>query len=341
MFCVKCGKEENTYEGLCKECYLSKRQFVTLPELVDVQVCPHCYAVRLKKTWIDAPTIDKAIELAIKESIKEDRDVEITGMRLDLVERDPRNYHAAVEVSFRAGELSATRNFKAGIRLKKDTCQRCGKKSGHYYEAIIQLRSSVKETGDKRLARAREHILSKVEKMGSESRNIFISKEESIHGGHDFFFSSNSAAKSISRELSKMFGAEVKSSPSMAGRKDGQDLVRMTYLVRLPEYDIGDLLEIDGEYFELKHLDGNKLTLVNLGSWQESSQSIGRLTDIRVLRREENVREAIIVSESSKELQIIDPESLKAIDVIKPAKYIGRRASVSMVRTKKGILLVP
>lgn len=341
MFCVKCGKEEETYEGLCKECYLSKRQFVSLPELVDVQVCPQCFAVRVRKSWIDSPTIDKAIEIALDESLKKDHDVEIVNMKTDLIERDPRNYIADVEVSFRVGELSAHRNFKVGIRLKKDTCQRCGKKSGHYYEAIIQLRAFGKEAIDKRLAIAREHVIARIEKMSAESRDIFISKEESKHGGHDFFISSASAAKSISRDLAKMFGAEVKSSNSMAGRKDGQDIVRMTYLVRLPEYNIGDILEIDDDYYLLKHLDGNNLTLVSLENWQESSHSIGRLSRIEVLHRDRTVKEATVVSENPKELQIIDPESMQTVDIIKPTKYDGKRSSISIVRTRKGILLVP
>lgn len=341
MFCVECGKEGKTYEGLCEACHLAKRRFVSLPEILDVQVCGDCFAARIGKRWVDALSLEKAIQLSMEESLKRERSVTDARLKVKLTERDSRNYLADVLVHFKAGEFTGEKEFNVNVRLRKDTCQRCGKRSGHYYEAIIQLRGPQRESRTDRLKAAREAIFSKVGKHASQSREVFISKEEKMHGGYDFYLSSSSVAKGVARDLVKAFGATSKSSSSLAGRKDGHDLVRMTYLVRLPDYEPGDILLIDGRYYSLRALEGNSLSLVDLETWQGSSATIGRLTTIETLSREQHVKRAEVLSDTGKELQVLDPETSMPVDIVKPAKLKEKMSSVCIVKTKCGILLVP
>jgi len=341
MFCVECGKEGKTFEGLCSECYLSRRQLIILPKILDVQVCIHCFDVRIGKHWIDVPDIEDAIHLSIKESVKKEKNVDEIEIEEKLTERDPRNYSAHVVVSFRAGELEGKSEFDIDIRLKKDTCQRCGKKAGHYYEAILQLRGSGKSFRHERIEQVRQYFLNRIKKIGSENREVFISKEEVIHGGSDFYLSSASTAKALAREMSKTYGANVKISHSIAGRKDGQDLVRMTYLVRLPEYEIGDILLLKDRYYLLKGFESNVLHLVDLETWSDSSISVGRFAEPEVLSRKDHVFATSVVSETDAEIQILDPQTLRPVDIRRPNGYQTGQKIVAIVRTKKGIMLVP
>lgn len=340
MFCVECGKVGETFDGLCAECHLARRRFVNLPEILDVQVCVDCFAVRIGKKWIDALSIDKAVQLGLESALEKDRSVTDAALNVKLTERDVRNYVADVAVEFKAEKFSASKEFKVNIRLKKDTCQRCGKRSGHYYEAIIQLRGPENDSGTNRLKSARDIILSRVTKLSEQSREIFISKEEKTQGGYDFYLSSSATAKAIARDLTKLFGASPKISSSMAGRKDGVDLTRMTYLIRLPEYELGDVFSMDDGFYLLRALEGNSLSLVDLETWQENSITLGRLSEFEVIDRKQ-VRQADVISESDREIQILEPDTLAPVDVVKPRKFGKAKPSVSILKTKKGILLVP
>jgi len=341
MFCVECGKEGKTYDGLCEACHLAKRRFVSLPEVLDVQICCNCYAARIGKTWVDAVSAERAIRLAVEASLEKERSVTDADVRLDLTERDARNYLADVTVAFSTSDLSAEKNFKVSIRLKKDTCQRCGKKSGHYYEAIVQLRGPKEGARAGRLSAAREELLARIGKISSRNRELFISKEEKVSGGYDFYVSSSSIAKSLAKDLSKEFGATSKSSSSLVGKKDGQDLIRMTYLIRLPDYSPGDILLIDDRYYLLRSFEGSSLSLTDLLTWQESCMTMGRLSSIEVAARREEIVSAKVVSDSGGKLKIIDPESKGPIELAKPKKFADRREVVSFVKTKNGTLLVP
>ena len=341
MFCVECGREGKTYDGLCSECYLKKKQLVSLPKILDVIVCGKCYASRIGKHWADSLDLEDAVRFSVENAIVAEKDVDDVELEITLTEKDPRNYSANVIAAFRAGELRASREFDVLVRLKKDTCQRCGKKSGHYYEAILQLRGSGGSFDSSRLDRARNYFLRRMEKISSESRDAFISREEATHGGYDFYVSLSQVAKGLAREMSKMFGAQVKTTHSIAGRKDGHELTRMTYLIRLPEYDTGDILEINDRYFLLRKFEGNNLDLVDLSNWRESSVTVGRLSRFDVLGRRTHVFSASVVSECDKEIGVRDPETNDVVRIQKPDGYLGGQRVAGVVRTKKGLLLVP
>ncbi|MDH4122553.1 MAG: NMD3-related protein [Thermoplasmata archaeon] len=339
MFCVECGKEGMTYGGLCGECYLSRKRPVTLPPVLDVQICGACFAVHIGKSWIDSLSIDEAVRLSLDASLKKEKNVSDVKLETKLVERDPRNYLADVRISFRIEDLEGAIDKRIEIRLKKDTCTRCGKKSGHYYEAIIQLRGHEKDK--KRIERARKEILSRIDAIGSSNREIFISKEERKHGGYDFFLSSSQTAKSVSREMMKAFGATMKSSPAVGGRKDGHDLVRMTYLVRLPDYDEGDVVTFGGRAYLVRSIEAKSVNLFDLSIWQETKVPKSRIRASEVLHREESVHSTSVIVEADDTIQIIDPSSMKPVEVKKPDNFRLEGSTVSIIRTKLGTFLLP
>lgn len=341
MFCVECGKEGKIYDGLCSECYLKKKELVRFPEILDVTICGKCGAVRVGKHWVDSTDPEAAVRLSAESAVVSGRDVRDLVLDIALTEKDPRSYYAHVVASFRAGELQASKEFDILVRLKRDTCQRCGKKSGHYYEAIIQLRGSGKSFDSERLENARKYILRRMREISSESRDVFISKEELMHGGYDFYVSSSSAAKGLAREMGKAFSAQVKMTHSISGRKDGRDLTRMTYLVRLPEYEAGDIIEMNGKFFLLRRFEGNNLNLVDLSNWHESNITVGRLSRFEVLGRKTHVFSASVISETDREVRVQDPGTKEIFKLHKPAGYPAGQPVTAVIRTKKRLFLVP
>ena len=341
MFCVECGREGETYDGLCSQCYIAKGNFVSLPTILDVNLCGDCFAVRIGSKWIDSLSLEAAVRQAIGNALQKDRQVAETSLKLDLMENDPRNYIAEVVVDFRVRDLIASERFSIVIRLKRETCNRCGRRAGHYYESIIQIRGPRPKSDRDIIERAREIAVSRLTEMGVKNRNIFISKIEEQHGGYDIYLSSSSAGKSVAKELVKEFSAIIKSSAAVAGMKDGVSLKRMTYLVRLPEYSVGDVLVIGDVPHLLRSVSERQLVLFDLVHWHETSVSPSRLPKFELLRAEEHVKNALVVSESDKELQLIDPETMETIEVLRPAGFSHSGDTVRACKTNIGLLLLP
>src|SRR5207247_7780602 len=54
--------------------------------------------------------------------------------------------------------------------------------------------------------------------------------------------STNALGKALARELSESFGGSVSSSPKLFGQKQGREVYRVTSLVRLGAFHIGDVV---------------------------------------------------------------------------------------------------
>lgn len=341
MFCVECGQEGETYDGLCSKCFLAKGRFVSLPAVLDIVICGDCFGVRVGNKWIDSLSLEDAVKHALCNALKKDRQVAETSLKFELSESDPRNYTATVMIDLRVRELMASEKFTVVIRLKKETCNRCGRRAGHYYESIIQIRGARQKSDPGTIERAREIAVSRVSEMGAKNRNIFISKIEEQHGGYDIYLSSSSAGKSIAKELAKTFGAITKSSASVAGMKDGTPLKRMTYLVRLPEYSVGDVLVIGDVPHLLKSVSERQLSLFDLLHWHETTISPSKLPEFELLTSEEHVKETLVVSENEVEMQLMDPVTMDTVEVLRPTGYFHHGSTVRTVKTKTGLFLLP
>ena len=76
------------------------------------------------------------------------------------------------------------------------------------------------------------------------SSSDFYYRSRSVRGGYDFQLSSTEKARSLSRELMIKYGGHVNETNTLVGRKDGRDLLRHTFGVRLPNVKNGDYLFI-------------------------------------------------------------------------------------------------
>jgi NMD protein affecting ribosome stability and mRNA decay len=61
-----------------------------------------------------------------------------------------------------------------------------------------------------------------------------MSWREELPEGYDVFFTETLAARSVARVAKQKFHATVKESATLFGRKDGQDIYRVTLCLRFP-----------------------------------------------------------------------------------------------------------
>ena len=69
----------------------------------------------------------------------------------------------------------------------------------------------------------------------------------------------------IAREVTGALGGSYTAHPKLAGEKDGRRLYRVTYSVRLPRLQKGDVIEAGGEYLEVREA-GKRLKVFHLGT---------------------------------------------------------------------------
>ncbi|MCL2712395.1 MAG: NMD3-related protein [Methanomassiliicoccaceae archaeon] len=318
MFCVKCNKEEETFDGLCIECFLDGKKLITLPHHVDMERCASCHEYRLSGRWMKR-TEEEAIEDAALNSIKALGDLRITNAYASAEGQDEWNYSVTV---YTEGELNG-RAVKASsgtvVRIKNGVCQKCSRQLGNYYEATLQIRSGSRKLSDSIRDGTVRYVRDRIEHLSSTNRQLFLTKVEEVQGGVDMLLSSISLAKTLAKELSDMYGAETKEASKLIGRtEDGTDMYRMTYLVRMPEYHLNDIVIFEGEAYKLSGIGKGIGKLTRLEDLHVTSVRRSRMHEMKVHTPHDKITKATVVSRSKGEAQILHPVSYATMDVRVP-----------------------
>jgi nonsense-mediated mRNA decay protein 3 len=340
MFCVRCGKEGSTYESLCMECFLANNRFTKAPDHVDLVQCYHCREFLLRGKW-QKITLDEAIREAARGSLEVRRGTDITRVRQEVLPADDYNFHVTMRVSLEYSDIKIEEENKTIVRLKNGVCTRCSKIMGSYYESIIQIRGRERKLTEAQKERLVSSVQDKVQEAQDENREMFISKLEEVPGGVDAYLSSISLAKAISHDMADKYGAEVKESSTLVTQKEGRDVYRVTFLVRLPSYLRGEVILHKGRPHLVTAITSSKTKLVNLKTHEPINENNMDLREARLIGKREDILEAVVLSQSAKEVQVMHPRSYATVELRKPQGFKVEGDTVRVVLFEDEMYLLP
>ena len=340
MYCVECGKEGDLIGPLCLECYSKKHVKASLPEFIDVTLCAHCSSFLLGSRWVEMNSIKEAAEHMIGESLVAPDEISVSSFTTDLVERDERTFEAHVDAELTAEGHSFPRHLETTIRVKRASCTECSKQKGSYFEAIIQVRGDPRALDAPAMEDIQKLVNSRVEAMRADMRDIFVSRVERVKGGLDFYLSKIHSARIISRELQEMFCADYKESPSLWGRRGGQEVHRVTFLVRLMPFRPGDVVACGAREFLVRGMSKGAVRCLELSTGDEQQMKLKDLETCVLACTSSDVRDAVVLVDGDSELQLLDPDTMTPVDVVKPKGYVRKGNSARLVKTNLGMYVL-
>jgi nonsense-mediated mRNA decay protein 3 len=340
-FCVECGKEtDRTVNGLCLECFLKDRQLLSLPDHVDLQVCTGCGQFYRHGEFRHMEPEEAAVQAAVEvlECIPEAR---VTSVSPALSWLDDSNVSVILTCKVAIGDFETEAAAGTIVRIKNTVCKICSRRTGNYYEAILQVRSAGK-TLDPEL---QDEVLARVEKLVDAAMatdpNAFITKMEIVPGGVDVYLSLIALGRACERDLADTYAAETDESSKLVGQtRDGLDMYRVTCLVRLPEFHVGDVVRYKDKYWLLSRVSGKGGKLISLENFRETSIDRREMPDIKVYAKYADLMRADVISSSGNEVQVLDPSDYSTVDLLVPqGAVVGE--SVKVVRIEETLYYVP
>lgn len=336
MFCVECGREGELIGPLCPECYSRKNVVVSLPQYVDLTICSHCSSFLLDGRWTETESVKEAAERLLGRAIAIPAEMAVDEMTVQLTQKDERAYEATVNVVLTSHGHRFVRDLTTTIRLKRGSCKECSKQKGSYYEAIIQLRGDARSLAGGAEASLEWHVRDRIDAIRASSREVFLTKVERVRGGIDFYVSTAQSARVVARELQDLRSAEFKESSSLWGRQDGRDVYRVTFLVRLPHFEAGDVITCATEDYYVRSMSKGIVRCISLPSGAEQQMKLRDLESCIVACPSSGIRSAVVLMEGDSELQVLDPDSMAPADVIKPKEFLRKGEQIRLVKTKNG-----
>ena len=340
-FCVECGKEvDKTVHGLCMECFLRDRTLVTLPDHVDLLTCTKCGQCYWHGDW-QSMVEEKAAVAAAKEALTCIKEGKVVSVDPSVSYLDDYNISVTLGCRVQIEDIVADALATTIVRIKNAVCKICSRRLGNYYEAILQIRTSEK-TLSKDL---QDEVLARVEKVVDDAMatddNVFITKMEIVPGGVDVYLSLIALGRALVKDLGDMYCAETNESAKLVGQtRDGLDMYRVNYLVRLPEFHIGDIVIFRKRYYLLSRVSNQGGKLVSLDGFREMSVKRQDMPEIKVYCKAADIGTADVITVSDGEVQVMDPSNYSMVDLLIPkGAEIGEK--VRVIRIEEVLYFVP
>jgi len=339
-FCPKCGKPSET-EGLCRECRIGNTPWFTCDTRVTSVHCPSCGAIKQVNTWTDNTRSREELgpEIA-KEAVHFHPDVkkpEISGSIEDLTVNRSR---ASLVVRGTLYKKPVEGTCSTEIIWHKEQCDRCNRISGSYYEGIVQVRAEgrIPSTYEIQLSASIAQQIEDTLQSGGE-RLSFISDMNEIHDGIDIIIGSQHIGLLISQRIVANLGGRYTTHPKLVGEKNGRQLFRITYSVRLPRYQKHDVVAAGKRYYEVDRIEAHHVRATDLRDG--TAKSVREEDIIRLVGNSRNAESALVVYADTTGIGILDPVSSRTIDLATPSwMRICAGERVNFLRDGDHLLLV-
>jgi nonsense-mediated mRNA decay protein 3 len=313
---------------------LKNTKFIDLAASIDLTLCPHCGAIKIKKEWIYHKSLENVLSEYLLYNAKKYHDYDSASIKLsisknlDLIRSD---------VIIHYKDLEKHERFETKLQILKNSCPVCNKILGDYFESILQIRS------DRDVTESEKNEIIKFvydEVRAQNNPNVFIMKYEEMHTGLDFYLSSNHFAHILVKEIQDLYGGTIKESPHLYGRKEGEDLYRITYMIRLPEYRAGDFIKSKDKQYRILNLNAKGLKVIDLNSGEIRAISQKSYIDqnYELFAKREDVLDAILIYASGNEVQIMDNQN-RLYELKAPKFKIDKELKI--VKDDDNVYIVP
>ncbi len=341
-FCPKCGKPSRVSDdGLCTGCRIGKTPWFTCTPRVQHVHCPSCGAMKQVNTWTDSEMdkSDIAPELA-KSAVHFHPDLKKPSISVTIHDLTVNRSRADMTVRGTLYNSPVEGTCSAEILWHKEQCDRCNRISGSYYEGVVQVRAEGR-LPSRHEVRMAATIAQQVEdslQSGGE-RLSFISDINQIHDGIDIIVGSQHIGMLIAKTITGKLGGRCTTHPKLVGEKNGRQLFRVTYSVKLPRYQQYDVVRVKKRYYQVERVESNILRATDLG---DGSSRTVREDDVeRVIGNSRSTESALVVFADGKTMGIMDPDSCRTEEFRQPAwMYIEAGMKLRILRDENQMVVV-
>ena len=332
MLCLRCGKREQYADNLCEECLTESMQPFSLPKVVRGFICPSCNRISSNtKSWTesDGGPPDAAVTTA-RNNLSVHQDVRVQSVDLSVDSFDKSVFRVSGKgVGVYKGVI-LKKDLRTEVRLTKRLCDTCSKQHGNYYEAIIQIRG-ISDMEQEEVDELLEDIMDRTYDAHAHDSSVFVTKLEKVRGGYDFYMGDRSFSKNLAQGLHNSLGGDFKVSSSLWGRKDGREVYRYTYLVRLPGFLKGDYLVGKDKVYRVLNVKRG-VQVLDLKSGRERNLDMQEAMSMNTLKSKDVEKDLVVIMESENEVQVLHPTTMRPVDLVK-------RIDVDVKDTVKGALI--
>ena len=334
--CPSCGKPS---DGICERCLAQDHNIAAVPRFLTIKICPTCSDHFFRGHWLNED-LDHAIGHVVEEALTIDADEATVKVVLNEVTQTMVRARVEVDV-LHLGETQH-KSFDVDVRVDRATCDRCSRISGGYYESKVQIRADHRTPDDAELQRALEIVTRAIGSAQKADRLAFIAKTIQLREGLDLYVGTVKAAKRIVRALVREMGGNFSDSSKLVGRRDGKDIYRVTFAVRLPKFPTGAIISAKQHIYEICSAT-SATNAVDLETGQSAALKAEDLRNAQLLGARSDAKRTVLVSIDADAAHLLDPDTYVTLAIKRPP-YVCKDdegTEIKVVKTRGGVFILP
>ncbi len=278
------------------------------------------------KRWGHHPD-EEYEEGLVSESLEVHNDTQALGIGILRQVMDERNTRLSVQVSGFISGVEFESIHSTMVRISNAVCPTCTRKAGNYFEATVQLRSSGRRLSEQELKAVRATFDDYLGSIDPDPM-FFVNNEGDVQGGYDMVLGSKALARGWTKHLLRKFGGTSKETNSIVGRKDGEDLTRLTISYRKPAFDIGDVVRRKDKYWLIASWQKEGAIISAVDRLQRTGLTWRDLEKTTVVSRWHEQFMIEVLNRDSSAAEFMDPNDWKVKAVSLPYDDDGAQSSL-------------
>ncbi|MGP8320832.1 MAG: 60S ribosomal export protein NMD3 [Methanosarcinaceae archaeon] len=337
--CPKCGKETGKlYDNVCKNCFFENLRLAELPLVLHAKTCTKCGARFDRGKWSNAGNAEDIVIQNVEDALS----VHILAENIDIYveprKLTPYMYRVRVEVNATVKDEPVHQELNTEVRIVREACDMCSRISGGYFEGIVQVRATNRvPTVDEKM-RCLEIANNVVHRMQEKSdRLAFITDSLDLKDGVDIYIGSNNSGRHICRAINMEMGGNYSESPTLFGQKDGKNIYRITFSIRLPEFMKNDIIHLKDKIIRIKS-SGKRIIGIDLST---GSRFIATSNEIEGATRIASIGDSVmtvLVAVEDNAIMVLDPDTYETVTINKPVAFSAKSGSeILVIKTEYGL----
>jgi len=334
-FCIECGNTNvRLFNNRCKKCYIESHPLIKIKsKLSPIKICKECFNYYHKqwtrpKSEVPYDYFYEIIDQMISEIIEFDDDVIIkfeinTPINLIWINKA---LDLTIESQKFFNEFNETLNYFTSISVKINFtyCDSCLKLKGGTYQAITNI-SRKKIFSNEDIDNFFDIIEKEINRLKSIDRNAIIPKHDITKFKIKLYFNSEKLAKNISQIIINTWGGTL-TEFTMKGKKRGKidkKSHKLIINIKLPEFSLGDILNVDENLYIVKSFKRDSINLFNLKTKTSESFSLKKNFKYRIIKSKDELTKFLVISIYDDVIQIMDEKTYEIYEILKSDELLN------------------
>lgn len=327
--CIQCGNPAEIHQ-LCRGCFLDSYSNVQGFKEFKLSVCikcnSYCYGKQFRAPINDDEDLNKAIRKAVYDNTKFERKPAIFEVKAEFPKHEKKHglklnlkvsVYVVTEITVEGNRgkkqeyIIKEEEYDIPVKFRYGTCDKCSLAKSKYFEGRVQLRNRANPNFEE----AADFIRSEVSKQDG----VFITNEADLADGIDFYLTSQKFITPLGKHIHNKFGGTLTLSSSLhtIDTMSSKELYRVDGLIRLPEFNKGDIMKINNKLLYITVIAPKKI--VGLNILENNKQYTENHTNkpYEIVAKASDAKE-VHVAKRKPHLEVLNPEDYQTVKIENP-----------------------